>query len=376
MQASLLPNTIQPEDFGNLFESIYRALPDAVLFVDTNRVVQLVNPAFTHLFLYKSSEILGQSIILLYANALDFQEQGEKLALLNANDTLPMQEMYFRRRDGSEMICETMVTPVRDSEGNLLGFARLIRNISERKAAEAQTLALAQERNRTAVLAKFLTDASHDFRHPLSRMTTNLYMLERKAAQQGLEGGEGNFQAIREQIKKIDTLLDDLLLMIRLDSGLNIELYPVYLNPLLEGAFADWKPRAIQKGIEMTLDLNENPTVRVDVALMRTAIGHLLENALRYTPEGGKVSLIAISDSQRVYIHVQDTGIGINEYDQQHIFERFYTVDESRNDKTSGTGLGLAIARSIVEQCHGTIGVASEVGEGSIFHVTLPLWQG
>jgi signal transduction histidine kinase len=114
--------------------------------------------------------------------------------------------------------------------------------------------------------------------------------------------------------------------------------------------------------------------VQVDAEMLRIAIGHLLENAIRYTASSGLVSLNSLSDGQHVYIHVQDNGIGINDYDQKHIFERFYTVDESRNDKTSGSGLGLAIARSIVEQCGGTLGVASEVGEGSIFHIVLPVW--
>jgi signal transduction histidine kinase len=311
---------------------------------------------------------------VLFANIVDFHEQGQKLAGLVEGEILSVQEILFKRRGGTEITCETIVTPVREHKSKLLGYVRIIRNISERKAAEAQTIALAQERNRTAVLAKFLTDASHDFRHPLSRMTTQLYILERKAARAGLEGGEGHFSAIREQISKVDNLLDDLLLMIRLDTGIAVDVHPAYLNPLLEAVFEEWRPKAFQKNITLKMDLSESPTVKIDVTLLRIAIGHLIENAIRYSKSGDEVTLSSLSDGQVVYIHVQDNGIGINEFDQKHIFERFYTVDESRNDKTSGTGLGLAIAKRIVELCGGSIGVASELGEGSIFHIILPVW--
>ena len=98
MQTNLIPNNINPDNIANIFESIYRALPDAVIFMDEQRAIKLVNPAFTRLLQYEADEVIGKSAQLIYTNALDFYEQGQQLVQLRPQEELPLREAYFRRQ--------------------------------------------------------------------------------------------------------------------------------------------------------------------------------------------------------------------------------------------------------------------------------------
>ena len=117
----------------------------------------------------------------------------------------------------------------------------------------------------------------------------------------------------------------------------------------------------------------ELPPVRGDANSLQEVLQNLLDNALQYTPAGGKIEVSALSTDGRVVVTVADTGIGIPQAEQERIFERFYRVDAARSREAGGTGLGLSIARHIMEAHGGRLWVESAVGEGSRFHFSIPI---
>lgn len=157
----------------------------------------------------------------------------------------------------------------------------------------------------------------------------------------------------------------------RLDAGLvQLDLRPVELSELLSSAAAPFHLQAEDKGITLAVQAPE-PSTRIicDQARIEMALGNLLENALKYTPPGGQVTLSAQTDAQSVRIQVADTGPGISSQDLPHIFERFYRGQAAH----SGSGLGLAIVNSLVQVHNGQVWVESEPGQGSRFTLSLPI---
>jgi len=145
------------------------------------------------------------------------------------------------------------------------------------------------------------------------------------------------------------------------------------VEALVNGCVETSRFNANARGLEIRVDLQENaPAVRGDGAQLGEVLQNLLDNAVQYTPSGGKIEIKARANGHDVIFTVSDTGIGIPESDLERIFERFYRVDAARSREAGGTGLGLAIARHIVEAHGGRIWVESAVGQGSRFHFSIP----
>ena len=145
------------------------------------------------------------------------------------------------------------------------------------------------------------------------------------------------------------------------------------MEALVNGCVETSRFNANARGLEIRVDLQENaPAVRGDGAQLGEVLQNLLDNAVQYTPSGGKIEIKARANGHDVIFTVSDTGIGIPESDLERIFERFYRVDAARSREAGGTGLGLAIARHIVEAHGGRIWVESAVGQGSRFHFSIP----
>ena len=170
-------------------------------------------------------------------------------------------------------------------------------------------------------------------------------------------------------------LVDDLLTLSHLESGqVYLEYEELNIDDMARWSFDSIVPRGNQKGVKLFYNIeSELPLIRGDRHRLHEVLVNLLENALVYTPPGGKVSLKIYQGKEMVVFEVQDTGCGIPDQELPHIFERFYKVDKSRRRNTEGSGLGLAISKQLVELHGGTIEAESETGKGSIFRVYLPL---
>jgi two-component system phosphate regulon sensor histidine kinase PhoR len=220
----------------------------------------------------------------------------------------------------------------------------------------------------------FVANVSHEFRTPLTAI---------QGFAETLLGGALDDQAnrrrfveiIRDHAARLARLTEDLLKLSRIEAGqLNLEFRPVSVYQLVESCLETAQLKAATKQLSIQAEIPENlPPVRGDANRLQELLQNLLDNALQYTPPGGKITLSASQEGPQVAITVADTGIGIPQAEQARIFERFYRVDAARSREAGGTGLGLSIARHIVDAHAGRLWLESSVGEGSSFHFSIPV---
>ena len=239
----------------------------------------------------------------------------------------------------------------------------------------SETLNAMLERIEAAVkrVTQFTADASHELRTPLTliQSITEFLLHRERSRQESVEA----FQDILEEVKQTSNLVDRLLTLARTDSGHSqMQAVPLDLTLLLGEVAEKASPLAQNRKINFTchLDGQPNPVMGDEVSL-RELFLILLDNAIKYTPNGGAVELSLFRDGNSASIEVRDTGIGMSDEDLPHIYDRFWRADKARSREIGGVGLGLSIAKWIVEQSRGTICVVSELGHGSSFTVQLPL---
>ena len=174
----------------------------------------------------------------------------------------------------------------------------------------------------------------------------------------------------------LQTYIDDLLVLTRLDRLPDLTFVPLNVNRLLHDAETHVAPAAVEKGIVLRLRANAGlPAILGHERDIYRAMTNLIENAIHYTHAGGSVTVSARSDDSDVVIEVADTGIGIDPAEVDRVFERFYRSRQAQDMRSNGTGLGLAIVKRIIEVHAGTIEVESTPGVGTTFRIRLPLAQ-
>ena len=217
-------------------------------------------------------------------------------------------------------------------------------------------------------------DIAHELRTPLT-----VVLGHTEALSDGeLPPDPETFDIIYDETKRLNRLVEDLRTLSLSDAGelqLNFEL--ISPHELIQRSALARKQEAHAKQIQLQIDAAQDlPEIKVDPDRMTQVLVNLLDNALRYTPGGGLISLSAQAFADRVKISVKDTGPGIPEEDLEHLFERFYRGDKSRQRESGGSGLGLAIAKSLVEIQGGQIEATSILGEGATFIIDLPAQAG
>ena len=181
-------------------------------------------------------------------------------------------------------------------------------------------------------------------------------------------------QDIAKEIDRENQIITDLLSLVKMDrSGQTMNIQTMNINDLLEQILKRLKPIAEKKNVEMVMESFRPVNAEIDETKFTLAVSNLVENAIKYNRENGWVHVSLNADHKYFYVKVEDSGIGIAEQDQAHIFERFYRVDKSHSREIGGTGLGLAIARNAVLVHRGSIKVYSNEREGTTFTVRIPL---
>jgi two-component system, OmpR family, phosphate regulon sensor histidine kinase PhoR len=178
---------------------------------------------------------------------------------------------------------------------------------------------------------------------------------------------------VRSHVERLERLVEDLLELARAESDQpRLQPRALDLAALARAALDGLEARFAAQRIHAELCDEGAPAAQADPGALEQVLANLLDNALKYTEPGGRVSVRIAGEGERVRLSVQDTGIGIPEADRARIFERFYRVDKARSRALGGTGLGLAIVKHLVQAMHGEVSVESTPGAGSTFHVRLP----
>lgn len=220
----------------------------------------------------------------------------------------------------------------------------------------------------------FVANVSHEFRTPLTAIQGFAETLLAGALDD--PANRRRFvEIIREHSMRLARLTQDLLKLSRIEAGqLKLDFRPVSVSQLIESCVETAQLKAVPRQLALHVNLpDELPSARGDSNTLQEVLQNLLDNALQYTPAGGKIEVSASCSNGHVVVTVADTGIGIPQAEQARIFERFYRVDAARSREAGGTGLGLSIARHIMEAHGGRLWVESAVGEGSRFHFSIPV---
>ncbi len=257
---------------------------------------------------------------------------------------------------------EARVSPIHDAAGGYAGAVLAFRDVTRLNRLEA-------------VRRDFVANVSHEMKTPLTSILGSIETLQ--------DGALEDREATTEFLAKIDRnarslahLVSDLLELSRIEAGgVRLSAEPVYVRDVVEESVAAVAEQAREKGVTVSVDdLGQDLTIRADSDLLVRACVNLLENAVAYTPKGGRVSATACAVDDRVEIAVADTGIGIPAVELERIFERFYRVDKARSRALGGTGLGLAIVRHVAERHGGAVRVVSSEGRGSTFTLSIPIF--
>jgi hypothetical protein len=360
----------------------------AIFMLDPDGNVVTWNTGAERIKGYRASEILGQNFRKFYP--LDAMETGwpeHELEAATAEGRFT-DEGWRVRKDGSRFWAHVTITALRDDHGRLRGFAKLTRDLTERRRAEAleasgtQREALLDAERRARMEAQraarvkddFLATLSHELRTPLNAILGWAQILRMGSSHADVERGmEVIERNARSQVQMIDDLLDLSRIMagrIRLDVG------QVHLIDVVTGAIESIEPAANAKGIRLERVLDpKGGIISGDSGRMQQVIWNLLSNAIKFTPKGGRVQVILQRVNSHIELSVSDTGAGIPASFLPHVFDRFAQEDTSTNRKYSGLGLGLAISKQLVELHGGTIQAKSlGEGRGATFIVNLPLF--
>jgi signal transduction histidine kinase len=248
-----------------------------------------------------------------------------------------------------------------------IGVALILSAVMSKRAMLPISKAFARQR-------EFVADASHELRTPLSVLLSSVDAMEMTIDVEK-EGFAGKLLSnMRQEVKRMTNLVGDLLTLARSDSNIIERRRETFdYLPHAVKAIESVQPLADSKEIALHLEAPEQIIIVGDPQRLSQLLYILLDNAIKYTPHGGDVRLVLLVDSKELCIKVQDTGIGIKKEDHHRIFERFYRADKSRTRQMGGHGLGLSIAKWIVETHQGTIKISSELGEGTIFIIQIPI---
>lgn len=332
-------------------EAILNSTPDPVLVTDASNRLILANPAAAHIF----------GINVQRGERPEFGKtvRVEGLRdLLQASST-ERQSSEITTPDGRTYLA--MASPM-TAEGKTVGRVCILRDVTQLK--EIDTLK-----------SDFVATVSHDLRSPLTLMRGYATMLD--MAGNLNEQQRSYIRMILQGVDNMSKLVSNLLDLGRIDFGVGLQVESVPVLDILERVTGSLQMQAKQKeislGVELPRDLPH--ALEADAALLQQALYNLVENALKYTPQRGQVTIRLETTPAELIFAVQDSGIGIAEKDRARLFEKFYRGSNREALAQRGTGLGLAIVKSIAERHGGKVWVESELGKGSTFYLLVPLVQ-
>jgi PAS domain S-box-containing protein len=351
----------------------------AIFMIDTEGRVASWNSGAQHLLGYSTQEIVGEP------SARFFGDEGEGLAreMAEARSTGRATSTGWRlRKDGTRLFVEGVLTTVRDERGQLLGYSKLMKDITDKRRIESEREQILQSERAARSEAErsgrmkdeFLATLSHELRTPLSAIL---------GWSQVLGQVNGANSEIREGLKVIERnaraqaqIIEDLLDMSGIISGkVRLEMRKVDLGSVVEAAINAVRPAALAKGVALeTTFERRRAAVNGDANRLQQVFWNLMTNAVKFTPKGGRVAVRLERSGSHFEVRVADSGEGIDGAFLPHVFERFRQADASTSRRHGGLGLGLAIVKQLVELHGGSVSAASDGnGKGSTFTVTLPV---
>ena len=339
---------------------------DGIVILDMDRTIAYINGSFARMYGYDLDELIGTKITNLYTD----EELPDYIKVKNYMEKHGSWsgEIQNKRKDGSVFPAIVSATLLKDANGKPSGVLSLARDITDRKKMEDKLLEVDR------LKSEFIANTSHELRTPLqSVMGFTKLLLSGRVNDPKKQ--EEFLRIIDQQSEHLVMLIDDLIDVQRLESGrFYVEKDDVRIDEIIAEAVRELGHLASERRIDLVQEVDSSVTpVEADNMRIKQVVVNLLNNAIKFSKDGGKIWLKAKSADGKLLVQVMDQGIGIPKAATHRIFERFYQVDGLLTRKAEGTGLGLYIVKQIVEAHGGRVWVESEEGEGSTFYFTLPI---
>lgn len=357
MTSRLRDALAQNEEEKEKLASILTNMSDGVIATDETGTVILMNRRASEMLRIDEELTGGTDIITLLHLS---QEEREILRRGTMHSTILENAMP----EGDTFLIRVTFTPIHRREAGIVGTIAVLQDVTEQEKLEASR-------------REFVANVSHELRTPLTTIKSYTEALE-DGALEDPELGPKFASVIQNQTERMIRLVTDLLHLSRLDSQeAQLRKQPVSVMEMLEEVTDRFSFQMQEKDIKPSLFIgNGVGSAWVDRDQIDQVLDNLISNAMKYTPEGGTITIEARkTDDGVLAISVEDSGIGIPKKDLDRIFERFYRVDKARSRNMGGTGLGLSIAREIVKAHGGTISLQSDLGRGTKVTFTLPRYE-
>jgi len=344
---------------------------DTILSKTLDGIINSWNKAAVKMFGYTETEAIGKHISLIIpADRLD--EEAYIIGEVSKGNKVDHFQTFRRAKNGNLIPISLSVSPVIDENGKVIGASKIARDISVEQAAQQETAQLYQQlQELNARKDEFIGLASHELKTPLASINGYLQILSKRITD---EKDKLFVQKTQQQLSKLSDLVNDLLDVSKIEAGkLHFANEDFDIMEVLQDA-VDLISHA-NNNYQITLH-SSTPTctIRGDAHRIEQVVVNLLTNAIRYSPGSDQIDVYLVPETDQVKVGVKDFGVGIAPEKLNHIFSRYYRVDDA-NSKISGLGIGLYLCYEIVTRHHGHIWAESEPNVGSTFWFTLPCSQ-
>ena len=380
------PKTIRRDEkaLEARYEGLLETVPDAIVMVNNTGRIVLINEQAETLFGYKKEELLGKPVEVLLPARFREGHVGHRTRYYDEPKIRTMGtglEFFAIRKDGTEFPVEISLSPLKTDEGVFTTSA--IRDISGRtqleEALRQKNKALEEQNRRVEeanrLKSEFLANMSHELRTPLNGIIGFAEIMHDGRVGPVSDQHKEYLSDILISARHLLQLINDVLDLSKVEAG-KMEFNPqlVNLQIVVQEVREIVRTLAASKRIEVSSEIDPAlSAIDADPRSLKQILYNYLSNALKFTPEGGRVTIRGkVEDVECFRLEVEDNGIGISASDTDRLFVEFQQLDSSAAKKYSGTGLGLALTRKIVEAQGGSVGVNSTPGKGSIFYAVLP----
>ena len=346
-------------------QTVLYSIADGVYTTDLTGRITSWNRGAAIITGYKTEEVIGKSCRSIL-NHVD--EDGNNLCAdrcpfmeyLQTGEPPPTQVAFIRTTDNRRVPVATSVAAVKDAGGNIIARVEVFRDISK-------------EREIDRMKTNFVSAISHELRTPLASIQGFAEMLIDEDFEDE-ETAKEYLEIIVEESERLGKLIGNVLDLNNIESGkIKMDKTRLSLLDVIEGTVSLFSQQAEESNIKIDVKVADSlPRVEADEDMITQVMENLISNAIKYSPDGGLVTIKATVEANFVNVSVSDTGIGIPPDALDKVFERFYRVDDDRVRVAGGTGLGLALVKEMIEKHGGSIGLESELSKGSIFTFRLP----
>lgn len=338
-------------------EAVIRSIAEGLVVVDSQGKVIMMNPAAEKLLGEKRQEKIGQRL-------LDNLKEEQLVSLVHEAPGKKGREIELvSQQDETKKVLRASSAVIENEYGQTVGMVSVLSDITKQKKLDEMK-------------SGFVANVTHELRTPLVAIEKSINMIIKGEAGQVSETQQQFLSIAERNLKRLSLLINDLLDFSKLEAGrTQMKREPTSIGAVIQNAVEEIRSWAGTKSINLEKEIEENlPQVDIDTGRIIQVLDNLIGNAIKFTPKGGRVTVIAYLNAQhQIEVSVVDTGIGIHQEDLPRVFDKFYQAGERVSSDIGGTGLGLSIAKEIVELHGGRIWAESEKGSGAKFSFTLPV---